>query len=273
MVGAGCQPVVPRDTAGIVALERELGGRVGLFAKDDGGRLLAYRADERFAMCSTFKWALAAAILAEVDAGRTTLDAAIPYGERDLLEYAPTTRAQVAAGELSVGALCEAAVTLSDNTAANLLLRTIGGPPGLTRFLRHHGDRTTRLDRDEPELNANTEGDPQDTTTPRAMVGSLGTMLSGTVLSSHSRDQLHAWLAACATCQARLRAGLPSGWSAADKTGTGPRGASGDVGVLRSPAGNAVYVATYLSGSDASVARRDRALATLGRIVADAFSD
>lgn len=270
---AACGPALsPLDDTGLQALERDLGGRVGVYAQDDLGRVLAHRADERFPMCSTFKWLLAAAVLTEVDEGRLSLQALVPYREADLLDYAPTTREHLGDGALSIEALCEAAVTLSDNTAANLLLPQVGGPAGLTAFLRKHDDTLTRLDRDEPSLNENVAGDPRDTTTPRAMAGDLRGLLTGDALSPSSRDRLLGWLEACATCDKRVRAGLPAGWKAANKTGTGPRGASGDVGVFRAPGGHAVYLASYLSDGDLDMVRREKAHATVGSIVAELFA-
>ena len=132
------------------------------------GQQLAHRADERFAMCSTFKWVLAASVLAHVDRGALALDEQVPYGPADLLEYAPAAKASLDRGFMTIEALAVAAVTISDNTAANLLLAKTGGPPGLTEFMRSCGDTVTRLDRLEPDLNDNIEGDPRDTTTPRA---------------------------------------------------------------------------------------------------------
>jgi beta-lactamase class A len=236
--------------AKLAALETRSGGRLGLYALDTGsGRSVGWREDERFAMCSTFKWLLAAQLLSAVDAGTAHLDETSVFGAQDLLEYAPVTRAHVADGALSLGALAEAAVTLSDNTAANVLLRRLGGPATLTAFARRLGDPVTRLDRTEPELNENAPGDPRDTTSPRAMAGSLREALLGTTLTPASRQQLLAWLRACRTGGRRLRAGLPEGWTVGDKTGTGSRGAVNDVAIAH-PAGGAPLVLTaYASGS------------------------
>jgi beta-lactamase class A len=154
----------------------------------DSGETLEHRAEERFAMCSTFKWILAAAVLERVDHGELRLDKSLHFDEDDLLDYAPVAREHIAKGSLTIDELCAAAVSISDNTAANLLLEQIGGPSGLTAFLRRHGDPVTRLDRNEPSLNTNLPGDPRDTTTPRAMVGTMNTLLVGDILSSESRN-------------------------------------------------------------------------------------
>lgn len=232
-------------------LEQKVGGRVGVMAIDTGtGAGIWYRADERFAMCSTFKWVLAACVLEGVDRGEIGLGEALAYTEEDLLEYAPVARAHLAEGALSVEALCSAAVSISDNTAANLLLARIGGPEALTAFLRRRGDEVTRLDRIEPDLNSNIPGDPRDTTTPRAMAKTMRTMLVGDVLGDESLARLHQWLKDTKTGLARLRAGLPPDWVVGDKTGTGINGAANDVAIVWPPGRRPILIAAYLSDSD-----------------------
>jgi beta-lactamase class A len=247
-------------------IEASLGGRIGVFALDtQSGAHLAHRADERFAMCSTFKWVLAAAVLARVDRRELLLDARISFGERDLLDHAPVTRENVAAGSMSIEALAEAAVTVSDNTAANLLLSTIDGPAGLTRFLREIGDDVTRLDRQEPTLNTNQPNDPRDTTSPRAMAIAAKTLLTEDRLSHDSRDRLSAWMKACKTGLGRLRAGVPAGWAAGDKTGTGERGAFNDVAIVWPPERAPIVIASYSSDGDATPKAHDAAHAEIAR--------
>ena len=159
----------PSDVDALARIEQRIGGRVGVFALESStGTCIEHRADERFAMCSTFKWALAAAVLGRVDRSALALEQPVSFGERDLLSYAPITRAHVAEGRMTIEALAHAVVVVSDNTAANLLLSQIGGPQGLTRFFHELGDNVTRLDRNEPTLNTNLPGDPRDTTSPRA---------------------------------------------------------------------------------------------------------
>jgi beta-lactamase class A len=244
------------DEPAIAGIESKLGGRVGVMALDTGsGETIGHRADERFAMCSTFKWALAAGVLVRVDSGELALDQAVQYKEDDLLEYAPVAHENfhrdTGAGSLTIGELCAAAVSISDNTAANLLLDLIGGPPGLTDFVRRHGDEVTRLDRNEPSLNTNLPGDPRDTTTPRAMVDSMRTMLLGDALSPESRDRLTRWLIDAKTGLARLRGGLPTDWVAGDKTGTGVNGAANDIAIVWPPDRKPILIAAYLSDSSA----------------------
>ncbi len=143
-------------------------------------------------MCSTFKVLLVGAVLRRVDAGTEHLDRRVTYGPDDLLDYAPVTRAHLHVGFMGVGALCAAAIEVSDNTAATLLLQGVGGPPVVTGFTRSLGDTVTRLDRTEPNLNSAIPGDPRDTTTPEAMAEDLRTMLVGRALSRASRSALGA---------------------------------------------------------------------------------
>ncbi len=258
--------------ARLAALEARTGGRLGVVALDTGtGRRLAHRGGERFPLCSTFKVLLAGAVLQKVDRGETRLDRRLPYGKADLLAYAPVTTARVAEGGMTVGDLCAAAVEVSDNTAANLLLGDLGGPAAVTAFARALGDPRTRLDRTEPTLNEARPGDPRDTTTPAAMVGSLRALLLGPTLRPESRSRLEGWMAACTTGRTRLRAGLPPDWAAGDKTGSGARGTANDVAILRPPHRAPILVAAYLTGSTASDSGRDAVLAEVGRLVVEAL--
>jgi beta-lactamase class A len=256
----------PRSLAEV---EASVGGRVGVFALDTGtGRQFAHRPDERFAMCSTFKWVLAAAVLARVDRAQLSLDERVPYRSTDLLEYAPITRVHLAEGSMTIDALARAAVTISDNTAANLLLAKVGGPAGLTQFVRPLGDPVTRLDRDEPTLNQNDPGDPRDTTSPRAMVGLMREVLCGDALSPAGRDRLLGWMRACETGRDRLRAGLPQDWSVGDKTGSGSRSAVNHVAIAVPPGRAPILVAAYMSDSGKGLAALVAAHADVGRLVA-----
>jgi beta-lactamase class A len=250
-------------------IESKTGGRLGVFALDmQSGRQLASRADERFAMCSTFKWVLAAQVLAGVDRSQLSLDQHVAYGSDDLLEHAPVSKEHVARGYMTVEDLARAAVVVSDNTAANLLLSKLGGPESLTQFARSLGDRTTRLDRTEPALNSNEPEDVRDTTSARAMVLLMNRILGGDVLSSASRERLIGWLQACETGKARLRAGLPSEWVVGDKTGTGNNGACSDVAIAVPPGRAPVLIAVYLSDGHESVEVLQAAQADVARIIA-----
>lgn len=279
-LATACTPsriAVPPDTPSraeriLAEIEARVGGRVGVFALDTGtGRQLAHRPDERFAMCSTFKWALAAAVLARVDRGQLSLDERVPYGSTDLLEYAPVTSEHVAEGAMTIDALAQASVTVSDNTAANLLLTKVGGPEGFTQFVRQQGDSVTRLDRNEEALNSNEPGDPRDTTSPRAMVGLMRKVLCADALLPASRERLLGWLRACETGKNRLRAGLPKDWTAGDKTGTGLRCAVNDIAIAWPPGRAPILIAAYMSDGEAGLERLQAAHEDVGKLIAQEF--
>ncbi len=217
-------------------LEARTQGRIGVAALDTAtGRWLEYRATERHAMCSTFKSLLAALVLTRADDGKLSLSTRLHYSESELIVWSPVTEKGVHDGGMTIEALCKATVTTSDNTAANLLLRHIGGPAGFTADLRRFGDHTTRLDRYELELNENAPGDPRDTTTPRAMTESLAMFAFGEVLTPTSRATLCDWLVASVTGRKRLRAGLSPTWRVGDKTGTSANDQSNDVAIAEPP--------------------------------------
>lgn len=249
-------------------IEKKSQGRLGVAMLDTGsGLALGWRQDERFAMCSTFKMPLAAWILALVDQGREQLDARVQYSTAELVEHSPISGPKAGArGGLTVGELCSATVSLSDNTAANLLLARHGGPAALTTWLRSQGDSMTRLDRNEPTLNEAAVGDDRDTTTPLAMLQTMHRVVLGDALSPTSRATLQRWMIETSTGDKRLRAGAP-GWKVGDKTGSASSsGTANDIGVLWPPAGGApVLVTCYLTRSTASPEQRDAAIADVAR--------
>ncbi|OYT87768.1 MAG: class A beta-lactamase [Burkholderiales bacterium PBB6] len=250
-------------------LESQHGGRIGVCLMETRtGRLWQYRADERFAMCSTFKLLLAAAVLTQVDAGRLSLQQTVAVRKTDLVPYAPVMEGLLgtrAAVQVPLGMLCEATVGVSDNAAANVLLPWVGGPAGLTRLLRAWGDAVTRLDRNEPELNSNLPGDARDTTSPAAFARTVASVVHGSTLSSQSRQQLQLWLRGASTGMNRLRAPWPADWQAGDKTGTGPRGAVNDVAVAWPPGQPPLVLAVFMGGSTATSDNLNAAHAAVAR--------
>ena len=265
----------PAADAELAAIRDMLGpgARLGVAALDTGtGRRIGFDADARYAMASTFKAPLAAAVLARADAGALSLDDPVRFGTADLLEYAPVVRAAVCRANLTVRQLCAAAVEVSDNSAANLLLGLIGGPAGFTRFVRAAGDSSTRLDRIEPELNANMPGDLRDTTTPAAMTDLMRALLVGRVLAPSSAVLLRDWMVGSTTGRERLRADLPSDWRVGDKTGTGERGAVNDIAVAWPPGRAPIFISCYQSGGNADRPARNLAHARVAKLVAERLS-
>jgi beta-lactamase class A len=261
-------PAFANDASSALAdLERRNGGRLGVAALDTAsGRRSGWRSDERFPLCSTFKFLAAALVLARVDRGLERLDRRIIYSDKDLVTYSPVTKDHVGLGGLSAAEVCEAAVTLSDNTAGNLMLASFGGPPALTAYARTLGDALTRLDRIETELNEAAPGDPRDTTTPAAMLGDMQRLLVGDALSAGSREQLIGWLLASKTGGKRLRAGLPPDWRVGDKTGGGGNGTANDIAVAWPPGRAPILVVVYFTGSTISDDARSAVIAEAGRI-------
>ena len=252
----------------LAALERRHGGRLGVAIHNSAStKPIAQRGDERFALCSTFKFLAAAFVLVRVDRHEESLNRRVVYSKSDLVTYSPTTEKHVDSG-FTIGEICEAAMILSDNTAGNLLLDSFGGPAGLTAFMRSLGDPVTRLDRRETELNEATPGDPRDTTTPLAMLEMLRRIVLGGVLSASSREQLTAWLVANKTGNKRLRAGVPQGWRVGDKTGNGSNGAANDIAVIWPPGRAPFIVAAYYAEARATDDERNAVLAEVGRLAA-----
>ena len=255
-------------------IEAGRGGRLGVAVLDTGSsRQAGHRQDERFPLGSTYKLLAAGAVLARADAGQDRMDRRLHYTEGDLVTYSPETEKHVGDDGMTLAALCEAAITLSDNTAGNLLLGVLGGPQGFTSVLRSLGDGVTRLDRMETALNEARPGDPRDTTSPGSMLADLAALTVGPALSQAARMTLLGWLRHNTTGGARLRARLPSGWGAGEKTGTADHGTSNDVGLLWPPGGGApVLVAAYLTEGPPDGGVRDAALADVGAAVAEAWA-
>lgn len=255
-------------TGELIALERKTGARIGLKAVNTGTAwTMEYRADERFAMCSTHKVLVAAAILSLVDRSTLTLDQRVEYGAADLLEYAPAAKANLARGFMTVEELCAAAVRLSDNTADNLLLRLIGGPAGWTRYARAVGDETSRLDRIEPNLNSAIPGDERDTTTPAAMTAALATVLLGRVLAEGSCQRLRTWMLNAELTAPLFRAAIPRNWHVADKSGSGSNGTRNDVGILYPPSSPPLLLSVFTTGFNEKIEARNDLVRSCAAIV------
>jgi beta-lactamase class A len=258
--------------AAFAQVEKNNGGRLGVAVLDTGtGERSGHRADERFPMCSTFKFLLVSAVLQRVDRHQETLGRAIPIPPKPLIHNSPLTEPH-AGGRMTMAALCHAALTRSDNTAANLLLERIGGPAAITNFSRSMGDSVTHLDRMETALNEALAGDPRDTTSPEAMAGDLKSVLLGNVLSPASRDLLTRWMEANLTGLDRLRSKLPEGWRAADKTGSNGEHTSNDIAVLWPRGRPPIVIAAYITQCAGPESKRAGMLAEVGRLTREAIT-
>jgi beta-lactamase class A len=267
---AGPQPLA-LDGA-VAAAEAATGGRVGLTVIDTAtGQRFSHRGSERFPMASTFKMLLAAAMLMRVDAGQERLDRALSIKPGDIVGHSPFSKIRVGSSA-TIAELARATVTTSDNGAANLLLATMGGPEGFTRWVRSLGDRVTRLDRYEVMMSEGLPGDPRDTTSPDAVAASWQRLLLGNTLSPASRTTLTDWLIANTTGDARLRAGLPKGWRVGDKTGTGGDNSVNDIAIVWPQGRPPVIIAAFLNGGTASPEAHEKTHADLARAVAAAIT-
>ncbi|MFD6876178.1 MULTISPECIES: class A beta-lactamase [unclassified Streptomyces] len=257
-------------------LEREYGARLGVYARDTAtGRTVLHRADELFPMCSVFKTVAAAAVLRDLDRDGTFLAKRIHYTQQEVTDAGGgeiTKRPENIAGGLTVAELCSAAIAQSDNAAANLLLRELGGPTAVTRFCRSVGDRTTRLDRCEPELNSAEPERVTDTTTPRAIGQTYARLTLGHLLTPEDRERLTGWLLANTTSGDRLRAGLPRDWAVADKTGAGSYGTNNNVGVAWPPERPPVILSIFSTMPDADAPRDNTLIAKTAKLLADTFA-
>ncbi len=249
-------------------LEKKTGGRLGVSVLDTETNIsLGHREEERFPLCSTYKALAVGFVLARVDQGTEKLDRRVTYGKDKVVTYSPETEKHAGTDGMTVAELCGAAITLSDNTAGNLLLESFGGPAALTSWLRTTGDTETRLDRNEPDVNQAVKDDPRDTTTPDAILDSIGLLTLGNTLSETSRDQLVNWLVGNTTGNNRLRAGLPKEWKVGDKTGTGNNGSYADIAVIWPPERGPVLVTTFVAEATAPAKDVEAVFAEVSRIV------
>ncbi|MFG3503947.1 class A beta-lactamase [Streptomyces sp. NPDC047821] len=254
------------------ALERRHGARLGAVARNTvTGATVLYRADERFPMCSTFKTLAAAAVLRDLDRHGEVLARRIHYTAADLVVHSPRCEENLATG-MTVAELCDATIRFSDNTAANLLLRELGGPTAVTRFCRSLGDGTTRLDRWEPELNTCEPWRIEDTTTPASIAGTYERLVLGDALERGDRERLTGWLLGNTTSTHRFRAGLPEDWRLADKTGGGAHGTNNDVGVAWTPEGAPVVLAVLTTKPEQDAPSDDLLVARAASVLASAVT-
>ena len=255
----------------LAALEQAAGGRLGVAAWRQGSELrVAYRADERFPLASTFKAMLAGAVLARSVSQPGLLDQHVRYEKKELVTYSPITEKHLADG-MSVADLCAATLQYSDNSAANFLMTLLGGPQAVTAFARSIGNTVFQLERWETELNSAIPGEVRDTASPASMAHSLQQLLLGNSLPAPQRQQLDAWMRGNTTGDKRIRAGVPAGWQVADKTGSGAYGSVNDIGVAYPPSGAPLVIAVYYTREQKKADTNQDIITAATRIVAAAL--
>lgn len=244
----------------LAALEKQVNGRIGLALLDSaGGFGLSYRGDERFALCSTFKLLLVAAVLKRSESRPELMQQVLHWTPADHLSYMPVTEKHPAG--MTVSDLCSAAIQYSDNLAANVLLTWVGGPAAITRLALSMGDSVTRLDRNEPTLNTAIPGDVRDTTTPLHMAHSVQRLTVSDGLKPPQQQQLIAWLKGNTTGKKAIAAALPAGWAIGDKTGSGGYGTTNDVALIWPPGKAPLIMAIYFTQYDVNAKSRQDVLA------------
>lgn len=261
-------------TAELARIEQALDARIGFAAHNLAtGQRWEVNADERFAMSSTFKTLACGALLEQVDEGQLALETEVSFEESELVTYSPVTEQYAGHQPMTLFELCDATMTTSDNTAANLVLQALGGPEAVTAFARSMDDPITRLDRYETELNEATPGDERDTTTPNAMLATLEKLVLGDVLADDSRQQLEAWMKGNAVADGLFRAAMPFDWVIADRTGAGGYGSRSITAIIWPPEQPPTVAVFYITDTEASFEERNAAIASLGEVVQATLAD
>ncbi len=253
--------------ATLQTIEKETAGRIGVAMVDQASeRSWHFNAQQRFPLNSTFKSFACAALLSKEESGEFNLTSTKTIAQQDLVTWSPVTKKHIGKA-LSYDRLCEAAITLSDNTAANAILEALGGPSGFTQFMRSIGDKATRIDRMEPDLNEGLPGDVRDTTTPIAAIQSLESLLLGSVLKSQSRQRLMQWMIDDKVADSLVRSVLPEGWKIADKSGAGGHGSRGIIAILWPQPDKPVFLAIYLTETNLPFKARNATIAKISKVL------
>lgn len=260
--------------AKLAKLEAQYNGRLGVVAINTANNAqIQYRADERFPFCSTSKVMTVVAILKQSERQTNLLQKSIKYSQQDVDKSgnAPISKNHLLK-VMSVNDLCQAAIDYSDNTAMNLLIKTLGGPQAVTSYARSIQDNKFSLNRWEPELNTAIPGDNRDTTTPYAMGNSLKQLVLGNALESDQQQQLVTWMKNNTTGNLRIRAGISKDWAVADKTGTGAYGTTNDIGVVWPTGCAPIILVIYFTQYKKDSAPRDEVIAAATKILINNFA-
>ncbi|WP_217543539.1 PSE family carbenicillin-hydrolyzing class A beta-lactamase [Vibrio metschnikovii] len=253
-------------------IEASLSAHIGISVLDtQTGESWDYNGNQRFPLTSTFKTIACAKLLYDAEQGKINSKSTVEIKKADLVTYSPVIEKQVGQA-ITLDDACFATMTTSDNAAANIILNALGGPESVTDFLRQIGDKETRLDRIEPELNEGKLGDLRDTTTPNAIVNTLNELLFGSTLSQDGQKKLEYWMVNNQVTGNLLRSVLPEGWNIADRSGAGGFGARSITAVVWSEAQSPIIVSIYLAQTEASIADRNDAIVKIGRSIFEVYS-
>ena len=297
----------------ITELWRSFPGRTGVAVLAiDGNWSLSKRGEELFPQQSVSKLWVALTVLDQVDRGKLKLDQIVRITRDDLAVFHQPIRERVLAnGEVqeTVLTLLELAITKSDNTANDSLLRTAGGPEAVRDFISHKGLGKIRFGPGERGLQSGIAGmewqqsyaignnfetaraklsfdqrkialdrylaDPVDGASPLAIVKALGELSKGGLLSPASTRMLMAMMERTSSGPNRLKAGVPADWRFGHKTGTGQQLAGlstgyNDIGIMTAPDGRRYAVAVLMGDTTASIPQRMEMMQGVSRAVAAA---
>lgn len=249
--------------------EQQIKADIGVaLLAEDGKILFNYQGERSFPLNSTHKAFTCAMILEQVDQHQLVLSQKILISPEERVNYSPITQHKT---ELDLATLCSASVSYSDNTAANLIIKQLGGPQAISDNIKERGFRYTHLNRLEPNLNKDNLTKRLDLTTPIEAAQLLRQFVLGDWLSLHSKRQLTQWLLDDQVADELLRATLPKDWKIGDKTGAGSNGSRSIISVFWSPSGKTYVLAIYLTNTQATISQRNKAIAEIGRAVFDSL--
>ena len=289
-------------------------GDVGIGVLDlDTGERWFRNGKQRFPMQSVFKLPVGIVVLKLVDEGKLSLNQTVTITREQFVPAWSPILKEIKGdrGQFTVQYLLQRAVGDSDNTAADALVRLVGGPEQVTANLGRMNLRDIRVDRLEQQLQPDTVGltnfrpelvdkqkyeeavqqipdavkkaaveryltDPRDTATPEGMIDLLVKLQSRQLLSEDSTALLLKIMTDSPTGQQRLKAGLPPGWSLAHKTGTGADVlgigiATNDVGLISSPTGKRIAIAVFIADSKAPLEQRESVISAVASTVIQAM--
>lgn len=260
---------VPIDKE-LKTLEHKLDGEIGLYAIDtNSGKIISYRGNQTFPFESTFKLMGVAALL-HYNQSKPVLQKRLFIKPEQLVMWHPISGLYINQ-KVSLQTLAEGAISYSDNTAINMIIRELGGLDKINHFARMVGNNTFNLKHYEVNLNSNPNNN-EDSSTPKDMALSLQNILLGNVLSEHNKQLLFQWMRNNTTGYGRIRAGVPLGWAVADKTGSGSYGVANDIGLVWSPSCKPIILSIYTHQNKQAAIAQDDVIAKVTQMALEKFS-